>query len=528
MRIKAILYNGEYFMLPEGCENGAALIGKYKGKQVTLPWLREIKCMAPYFVTDRISKKTLVFSRDDPVFDCEAELLTADEYNSRMRTLINGHCADCSGYTPIDDTDGSLEGHHEEITLDDVCFLKDEHNDEEHDFPPYDLFAEDAVEKFPGLGLEKLADAGEYEKAAGELMSMLWDEAFVPAYPAWIYKAENGRYRAVVTTMAHDSDGIIVEYIFKKLTEAYGGEWEFFNYIPRGFLPPEARAPEKIYRTREESGGGTFGVAFTTADGDGLSEFLYVCGICGEKELRTATHSLQKYDNADDDMEEISLKELLSDVSGYYDGIPADERLFPPPCPSVYVPETAFDLSAGYDGEKEFIDENGIMISHRSIALCENVVVPVINGKRPADFRSGDDWLICIVSNGNLPVCQLTLDLGGLPDGTVADHPDLLDRVQREVNCVGDAVKKSGSAVPFAQCFDLRMRKLQIWYVILRYSRFMYTLRRLDPVFRVYPGALRLFTASGKSGGEFIPGYKMLKIRTEEQMISDLKDREEE
>lgn len=530
MRVKAIFFDGEYFMLPEGCESASELTGRYSGKPVVLPWLREIKCMAPYFVLDNISHKTLTFSSDSPVFDCEAELLTLEEYNSRLREIIPGRCAGCAGYTQIDDGDDSLNGHHDEITLDGVCFLKEEHNDEEHDFPPVDVFVSNAVKEFPGLGLKKLIDAGETEKAEAALSEMLRNETAVPGYPLWLYKTEEGKYRAVMTTMAHDGDGVIVEYVMKKLAEAYGEDWEFFNYIPRGFYPPCAREPERIYRTPEDPDGRTapFGVAFTTAGDGGFPEFCYVCGLCGEKELKSAARFLQIYGNTDEEMTETDEEGLLTAVTELYERIPPEERLFPPPVTNVYVPPEAFEEPDGYSDEEEIVNDHGMLFSSRSVELCENVALPVISGFKPENFRESDEWKLCIAADLNIPVCQLTLDIGGLPDGTVADHPDLLDAVQRDVNCIGGAVKKNGSALPFLQCFDLRMKKLQIWYVIMRYSRFMYTLRRLDPVFREYPGALRIFTASGKSGGEYVPGARMLKVRTEEQMISDLKDSEEE
>ena len=530
MRVKAIFFDGEYFMLPEGCESASELTGRYSGKPVVLPWLREIKCMAPYFVLDNISRKTLTFSSDSPVFDCEAELLTLEEYNSRLRGIIPGRCAGCAGYTQIDDGDDSLNGHHDEITLDGVCFLKEEHNDEEHDFPPVDVFVSNAVEMFPDLGLKKLIDAGETEKAEAALSEMLRNETAVPGYPLWLYKTEEGKYRAVMTTMAHDGDGVIVEYVMKKLAEAYGEDWEFFNYIPRGFYPPCAREPERIYRTPEDPDGriAPFGVAFTTAGNGGFPEFCYVCGLCGEKELKSAARFLQIYGNTDEEMTETDEEGLLTAVTELYERIPPEERLFPPPVTNVYVPPAAFEELDGYSDEEEIVNDHGMLFSSRSVELCENVALPVISGFKPENFRESDEWKLCIAADLNIPVCQLTLDIGGLPDGTVADHPDLLDAVQRDVNCIGGAVKKNGSALPFLQCFDLRMKKLQIWYVIMRYSRFMYTLRRLDPVFREYPGALRIFTASGKSGGEYVPGARMLKVRTEEQMISDLKDSEEE
>lgn len=533
MKIKAFLYDSEYYILPPEYENGAAFHKENAGKTVTLKWLREKKCMAPYFVADFVKNKKLLIEADKPAFDCVAEVMPMKEYNDRLRALIPGHCRDCRGYIPDDDPasdEEGLKGHHEEITLDDVCFLKAQQNDFDFDFPPFDHFVKRAVGRFGRLGLEKLTDEGNAGKAEKKYAGMIWDECAFPSYPVWFDKTKNGKYRLVTTSFNSTSDALVNEIIITALSEKYGDTWEFYNYLPKGFFAPGAADDFRVFYKQDDDNGRYINIAVDiNGDREDYDHYdrcmYYFYGLYGENRIKAV--ALEINTGLDDltGYEEASFDEFSKVVDRVCAGLSKEELRYPPVMSTM-----SFRLGDGEEFEEteEFYKEHMELHTYRSFELCAALSWRVMNGVKPGDFRSeGAEGRLYAIANNRLPCARLSLSLGGVTDGTVFDHPELLDGLQNSIQCLNDALKKSGGAKMFAQRYDSKLEGLEVWFVVTSYAKFMYSVRRLAPLFGVYPGSVEIYTASGKGDGRYELGFEMKKTGDETEMLSELSDMEE-
>lgn len=541
MKIKAFLYDSEYYELPPEFGSAAEFHAAYADKKpVAVNWLREKKCMAPYFVAENVKKKRITVSSDKPAFDCEAELLSLDEYNQRLMELIPLHCMDCEGFTPRGENESLksfLSGHHEEITLDDVCFLKHSHNDYEYDFPPFDVFVKRAVNKFKRLGLEKLIDENNTEKAVKKYLKLIWGECGFPHFPVWLDKTDSGKYRLVSTAYSCDADSIVYEELTDALNEQYGDTWEFYNYIPQGYFTPDADPDFKLfYKTDDKSDKYVIINVEISADYDDRypfdSNMNYLYGKCGENKFRAAVSQIMinafetpEYMENDNEFTKINPDEFAAVTDKLCKGLKKEQLKNPPVCEKMEMPGNKDEQQ---EATEDFTKDNLLLCSFRSVDLTSVLAWRVMNGLMPLDFRSSYGGNRCyVIANCNIPCARLSLDLGGVPSGTLFDHPELLGVAQNNIQCLNDALKKSKSAKPFFQCFDSKLKKLDVWLVVLHYPTFMYSIRRLAPLFNKYQGFVEIYTASGESGGRYELGFKMKKLKDEPDMLSELKDDEE-
>ncbi len=138
----AIFYQDSYALLPEGFLTFEAFMADLRSRPspVTYPMIPLLennrircgeklrgRCMAPCFLSG-VNETPFPVTIHDPeaVYPVEVERMPMDAYNARLREVILRHCPGCDGYTPIDGADESLDGHHDEISLNGVCFYRHE------------------------------------------------------------------------------------------------------------------------------------------------------------------------------------------------------------------------------------------------------------------------------------------------------------------------------------------------------------------------------------------------------------------
>lgn len=136
----ALYFRDSYLLLPAGLPTWEAFCADLRSRQLPatyelIPLLENNRircgaelrgqCMAPCFLSDGRNEAVPVAIADaSEVFPAQVERMTTAEYNARLRQVILTHCEGCAGYTPIDDSDDSLQGHHSEISLNGVCFYR--------------------------------------------------------------------------------------------------------------------------------------------------------------------------------------------------------------------------------------------------------------------------------------------------------------------------------------------------------------------------------------------------------------------
>ena len=82
-------------------------------------------CIAPYFYSEYgyADAKITICDVSD-VFPVEVELFSQKDYNEKLREVILNYCPGCLKYKPISNRNNSLNGHFEEISLNSVCFYR--------------------------------------------------------------------------------------------------------------------------------------------------------------------------------------------------------------------------------------------------------------------------------------------------------------------------------------------------------------------------------------------------------------------
>ena len=137
---QAVYYRELYFLLPEGYADfdafKAAVAAGPKPFAVKAVVLREDHkipdrgvekgvCMAPYFLTGYHDGLSLLSIGDaEELYPARVELLSQEEYNTRLRELVAGFCPGCTRYKPLTNRVQSLNGHFEEIALDGFCAFR--------------------------------------------------------------------------------------------------------------------------------------------------------------------------------------------------------------------------------------------------------------------------------------------------------------------------------------------------------------------------------------------------------------------
>ena len=132
--------NGQYYLIPEEYQSFDDYFTYLQ--QLTFPtkqrlvWLQEnhhVRCytvfkgesIAPYFLSGYhdIPVEIIIPSLHDPI-PVDVYVMDQDTYNAKLRDLISSYCPGCKRFKPLTNRVQSLNGHHEEISLDRVCFFR--------------------------------------------------------------------------------------------------------------------------------------------------------------------------------------------------------------------------------------------------------------------------------------------------------------------------------------------------------------------------------------------------------------------
>ena len=82
-------------------------------------------CIAPYFYSEYgYTEAEITVCNVSEIFPVEVELFSQKDYNKKLREVILNYCPGCLKYKPISNRDNSLNGHFEEISLNSVCFYR--------------------------------------------------------------------------------------------------------------------------------------------------------------------------------------------------------------------------------------------------------------------------------------------------------------------------------------------------------------------------------------------------------------------
>lgn len=121
--IDAVFYNFKYYILPD---EYADLSAVEDGAEIRAKRLKEELCMAPNFVYESIEEETLTVENAKLLCPVKVNLYTHEEYDKILAEQVHRVCPGCRRY--IDNDDPTLDGHHREISLDGVCYEREDGN----------------------------------------------------------------------------------------------------------------------------------------------------------------------------------------------------------------------------------------------------------------------------------------------------------------------------------------------------------------------------------------------------------------
>ena len=87
--MKAFYYEDYYYLIPEPFADLEDFRAQVDPEQpVSLIWLQEEHCMAPYFVSEQTCRAERRIQRPENMFPAEVWILTQKEYDKRLRAVV--------------------------------------------------------------------------------------------------------------------------------------------------------------------------------------------------------------------------------------------------------------------------------------------------------------------------------------------------------------------------------------------------------------------------------------------------------
>lgn len=523
MKKQAFFYKNHYYLLPDDMANTDALIAAYAGKPAfSVTELTEKKCMAPYFVITHTKEKMLKLPKNPLLFPCEVELLTMKEYNNRLRAIVPEACKGCPNFGSVDETDASLQGHHEEITLNRVCFWRNEveaveAEEEISDYGYFNQWMKSFVDQFDPEAYAALIDNGETEEAESRFYGELSYLVFECIPPVFFTHAPAGKYALYSTAFLEEQDALMMETLFVMLEKKHGKSWVFKNYIPKGFMVKEAKRPLGI-RAEAVEGPVTYLSVdiFTEPEGE-TPAYLWLCGTFGETEYLTAciNHHIYPVENQADLPEDILPPEALG---GILDSIlkPIKRRkkdIMNPP-PHLLFGCTA-ELNEDTPDYEDQLYRRGFFCSIRAGRLVNEFIMPLRQGQKPANVWEEES----ILAEMGLPIARFVFS--PIPAERLTQlHTPVMSRYMDTLTELFKVLSDKRLYKCFSQstgdgCFENNG-------YVLNLTQFLYVIRKCAPIFDVCPGELYIYTKSHQCGGHYRLDFDMTLLHTEQELWDNL------
>jgi hypothetical protein len=321
---QAVFYRGNYFLLPEHTDF-YEFCAHNTEKDVTLTQLTEHKCMAPYFIYESEKVVTVRFEKDE-CFAVTVYRMDKAEYDARLWDAVQVHCPGCARYTD-DGGPGDLEGHHEEISLDSVCFEREEKDER----PEFTVFMRYFWQRFfqARATIKKRIDAGQTDK-----LFDFFDDLFTYFMPPvrLFFQKKDGVYHLYATAANNRLHWAILRMLGSLMPESLKRDFAFHPALTKDGMHYAAQSdlmlPADLTFSVEPHRGGYAVTAHASRyreeneSAEIFLIYLYLCERLGENELLFLCERLLLSSSADASVktpnELVALFEkTLADESGF-------------------------------------------------------------------------------------------------------------------------------------------------------------------------------------------------------------------
>lgn len=519
----AFLYNGKYYLLPPDCGSVEQLRERHgDGKPFAVTELVEKKCIAPYFVREHAKARKLRLKAGEPVFPCQVECMSMAQYNLRLRQIIPGHCAGCPGFGALTEKDSSLIGHHEEISLDDVCIARLCRTSQcPEEYAPMSKWMGRTVKEFGKLGLEEIIDRGDLDIAGAEFAGMVEQTCLEPMPTVYCVRREDGKYGLYCSSVLEETNGLLLEILMMRLQKKYRKTWDFFNYIPRGFYPPEACRPVglDVVVVEELATPPCLSLTVYGPPDSTMGQYLWLCGLVGEDRLNQGCIDIHFCSDLEAEGKSLLPAEALPEILEQVLSIQGLQNEGDCAYPSRRVIFSEVDSAEQPDTEdpvvmEQFFAAHTVVTVSRSAALYGLVHVPLADGRQVGSIWEEYD----MAGLQSLPVVQFAFE-GGLSTPLKPSAGELEERMA-PINGLLRNLETDGLAVRAVMTYDFN--RTVVTALVLDLNEFLTRVRYLSPMFAETPGVMTILTKSGTNGGRFRLGWKLEQLATEQQVRAAL------
>ena len=132
MKMKVLKIDGLRYLFPDSVTNiddFIKWIDAQEQKFVLLKHVTEfcendeykLESIAPYYIDDLIREEYLNFAQVYRIAEAEVIILSREEYDKKLRTVINKKCVTCANR--IDEEEFSLDSYRGNLSLDGECYM---------------------------------------------------------------------------------------------------------------------------------------------------------------------------------------------------------------------------------------------------------------------------------------------------------------------------------------------------------------------------------------------------------------------
>ena len=227
-QVKAVFYKFKYYIFPEEFQNLNQIAC---GTVINAKRLKEENCMAPDFIYESMVEESVEIEDTKLLFEASVNLYSAKEYDACLSEQVKRVCPGCRRF--IDDgKELDLEGHYREISLNGVCYEREDERSVSLLNRIYWFYGELSEH------LDELADC--IEKGDGEKFNEICQESakYVIQPVKFFGDKSNGKYRLYWQTSLGSElyytimhlVGVASKIPNNPLTEA---GWEVLPFIPQ-------------------------------------------------------------------------------------------------------------------------------------------------------------------------------------------------------------------------------------------------------------------------------------------------------
>ena len=481
-RKSAFFYKNAYYLLPEGCGDFAEFQENFcDGKSFNAVRLFERKCQAPYFVIENSEEQEVAIT--EKVYSTNVYLMTQKEYNQFLRLVVEEKCGGCPNFGSLTESDESLIGHHEEISLKKVCYFREmAENRYKGEFVDFSDYASSFINNIVGnlYRYEELIDSGKTRKVKEDIIEEIWQNFSELDATVFVGKKEySSGYYFYYSSNMDSTKALVMRVVFAKLQEiAKERDWEIKDYIPKGFFPKSARKPKRINWKEVEFERKYYMLQFDEADGDDIDKYMYwLYGALGEDTFRSFCEGIDVVKDLKTDKK---VEDFVREVENYGETLKNG---------AISFPQAVVSMRSHGDG----IENMGVCTT-----LSSNLMD--YTNSLENDENLPEEWYGSLYMSGYLPIYKFEFNLK-----EKTDFSNLLQSTQNEDI---DAMIKTTNylkenLIGTLFTFELMHDKFLIYGILFNLAKFKMAVNYLKPLLSEYNTKVTIFTNSNKRGEDF-------------------------